>query len=304
VAKAQSEAVELTYPLRAAARLTGLSPELLRAWERRYGAVQPARTPGGTRRYTASDLERLRLLKAAVDAGRRIGHVAHLGMPELSACIASRERETRPRAHEEVLDALDRLDGEESRRLLAVQLAALGPLRFAREVALPLVREIGQRWAAGQIGIASEHLGSGVLRAMLGSALQPGVACLLGPRVVFATPSGERHEIGLQMAALTAMGAGANPLYLGAEVPVEDLLDAVDRTDAAALALSLVSLATDAANRALRALRGGLSDDVPLWVGGCGAGRTKRLPGIETMDSLDEFERRVELLAFQRQGWR
>jgi len=79
-----SQALELTYPLRTVARLTGLSPEVLRAWERRYRVVTPARTPGGTRRYSAADLERLRLLKAAVDAGHRIGDVARLDVAELS----------------------------------------------------------------------------------------------------------------------------------------------------------------------------------------------------------------------------
>jgi DNA-binding transcriptional MerR regulator len=268
--ESRSDPVVLTYPLRAAARVTGLAPELLRAWERRYGAVAPARTPGGTRRYSVSDLERLRLLKAAVDAGHRIGRVARLGIAELRACVASPEAEPKRRGLEEILDGLDRLDGEESRRLLSIQLAALGPIPFAREVALPLLREIGERWAAEQIGIASEHLGSNVLRAMLGSALQP--------------------------------SAASNPLYLGAELPVEDLLGAVERTDAAALALSVVTLPTDAANRTLRALRRGLPDGVPLWVGGCGASRTAPVPGVEKMESLEELERRVELLGFERDG--
>ena len=76
MATPKSEPVELTYPLRTATRLTGLSPEVLRARERRYGVVQPLRTSGGTRRYRAADLERLRLVKAAVDAGHRVGEVA------------------------------------------------------------------------------------------------------------------------------------------------------------------------------------------------------------------------------------
>src|SRR5512134_2440764 len=84
MAKPRTSAVELTYPLRSASRLTGLSPEVLRAWERRHGVVQPLRTPGGTRRYRASDLERLRLMKAAIEAGHRIGQLAGLGNAELA----------------------------------------------------------------------------------------------------------------------------------------------------------------------------------------------------------------------------
>jgi hypothetical protein len=127
VGRPKRETEELTYPLRTAARLTGLSPELLRAWERRHGVVEPLRTPGGTRRYSAADLERLLL-----------------------------------------------------------------------------IREIGERWANRQIGIASEHLATGVLRSLLGSALVPTATALLGPRVVLATPTGERHELGLLMAPATS----------------------------------------------------------------------------------------------------
>ena len=132
-----------TYPVRSAARLTGLSPEVLRAWERRYGAVEPLRTAGGTRRYRASDLERLRLLKAAVVAGHRIGNLAELSNPELERLGHASEAAPRDRL-EEILAAIDGLDGAESQRLLSLQLSALGAIRFAREIAMPLVREIGR----------------------------------------------------------------------------------------------------------------------------------------------------------------
>lgn len=295
MAKPESGAVELTYPLRTAARLTGLSRELLRAWERRHRVVEPLRTPGGTRRYTAADIERLRLVKAAVDAGRRISEVAHLEPAELKR--RSAVAEARPTGRlDEILSALDHLDGVESQRLLSSQLSALGPARFSREVALPLVREIGERWVKGQMGIAREHLASGVLRSLLGSALQPTATSLLGPRIVFASPTGERHELGLLMAAITAVGAGANALYLGAEMPVEDLLGAVEDTDAEALALSLVTLPAAQAARIVRALRGGLASEVYLWLGGAGASEVELPQGVEHIASLEDLEQRVILL--------
>ena len=291
------DALELTYPLRTAARLTGLSPELIRAWERRYGVVEPLRTPGGTRRYRAADVERLRLVKAAVDAGHRIGQVARLDPAELEQ-RAARSQEPSTGRLDEILSALERLDGAEAQRLLSLQLSALGPVPFARELAAPLVREIGERWAADRLPIASEHLATGVLRSMLGSALQPTVASLLGPRIVFATPTGERHEIGLQMAALTALGAGANPIYLGAELPVEELLNSVERAGAAALALSLVTLPPDRAAQAVREIRGGLPDGVRLWLGGAAARALEPRDGVDCIDSLETFEQRIGLLSF------
>jgi len=295
---AKPDAPEATYPLRAAVRLTGLSPELLRAWERRYGAVEPLRTAGGTRRYRASDLERLRLLKAAVDAGHRIGRVTRLDPTELArrGALAETPSETGPEA---VLSSLERLDPDAAQRLLSLQLSAMGPVRFAREFVLPLVHEIGERWASERMSIASEHLATGVLRSMLGSALTPTAASRLGPRIVFATPTGERHELGLQMAALTAMGAGANPIYLGAELPVEELLGAVENAEAAVLALSLVTTPGGRAVRTIGAIRGGLPDAVRLWIGGAGAGAVELIQGVERIRRLEDLEQCVALLRFE-----
>jgi DNA-binding transcriptional MerR regulator len=298
---ARSDSEEPTYPLRAAARLTGLSPEVLRAWERRHRVVVPLRTPGGTRRYRASDLERLRLVKAAVDAGHRIGQVARLAPDELERRAAGPRTATSP-GLETVLEALERLDAARVQHLLSLQLSALGPVRFAQEFALPLVGEIGERWASQQMGVASEHLSSAVLRSMLGSALTPTAASLLGPRIIFATPAGERHELGLQMAALTAMGAGANPIYLGADLPVEDLLQAVEDADAEVLALSVVCLPAASAERTVAAIRAGLGEGVRLWLGGAGAGAIALPDGVERIERLERLERRVALLAFERRS--
>jgi methanogenic corrinoid protein MtbC1 len=233
-----------------------------------------------------------------VDSGNRISRVAHLDLAELKRVSAGTEAAPAGRL-DEILAALERLDSGESQRLLSVQLSALGPARFARETALPLVHEIGERWANGQMGIASEHLATAVLRSLLGSALQPTATSLLGPRIVFANPTGERHEMGLLMAALTALGAGANPVYLGIELPLEDLLGAVALTGAAALALSLVTVPTAQAMRSVSALRGGMADEVRLCLGGAGASDIELPDGVERIESLEDLEQRVVLLGFE-----
>lgn len=291
-----SESNEPTYPVGTIARLTGLSPELLRAWERRHGVVEPRRTAGGTRRYSTADLERLRLVKAAVDAGHRIGQVAQLDASELRRRTTVADPGT-PGGLDEVLRALHRLDDAESQRLLSLQLSLLGAPRFARDVAIPLVSQIGDRWAAGSMGIASEHLGTSILRSLLGSALRPTASSLTGPRIVFATPSGERHELGLLMAALTVLGAGANPLYLGAELPLEDILSAVESSRSTALAVSLVAVPEPDAVRTLITLYDGLPMGVPLFVGGCAAANLSLPSGVEYIESLEHLEQRVKLLS-------
>jgi methanogenic corrinoid protein MtbC1 len=236
-------------------------------------------------------------VKAAVDAGNRVGQVARLTAAELEQRAAGPQEPASGRL-DEILTAVEKLDGAEAQRLLSIQLSALGPARFAREFASPLVREIGERWAANRLSIASEHLATGVLRSLFGSALQPTAVSLRGPRIVFATPTGESHELGLQMAALTALGAGANPIYLGAELPVEELLNAVERTGAAALALSLVMLPIDRARRVVDAIRHGLPQGVHLWLGGAVASSIEPRDGVDKIESLEAFEQRVTLLGF------
>jgi DNA-binding transcriptional MerR regulator len=290
------EQATTTYPLRAVVRMTGLSPEILRAWERRYRAIEPLRTPGGTRRYRPEDVERLRLLKAAVAAGFRIGKVARLSAAELARCGGGVSVDDGS-AQDAVLEALARLDADQAHRLLSLQLSALGPVRFAREFAVPLIHEIGDRWADGRLGIASEHLASAVLRSMLGSALTPSATSQLGPRIVFATPSGERHELGLQMAALTALGAGGHAIYLSADLPRDELLWSVDAVNAAVLALSLVALTPAKARAAVGELRRRLPAAVRLWIGGAASAAVDPIEGVERIDTLEQLEQRVTLLA-------
>lgn len=289
---------EETYPMRAAARLTGISPDLLRAWERRYHVVEPVRTPGGTRRYRASDLERLRLVKAAVDAGHRISEVAALRGDELER-RALRRPEREPEPVEAAVSALARLDASEAERVASLQLAALGPVNFAREFALPLLAELGAAWERAELCVASEHLGSALIRSLLGGALRTTLASRTGPRIVFGTPPGERHEIGLLAAAIAAVGAGADATYLGADLPVEELLRAVATLDAAALLLGLVALRPDEALRVVHEARSGLAASAELWLGGVAAAGLPLPPGVRYLDGFDAVERSVARLALR-----
>jgi DNA-binding transcriptional MerR regulator len=284
-----------TYSVGAVSKLTGLSPDVLRAWERRYNVVEPLRTEGGTRRYRASDLERLRLVKSVVDAGYRIGDVAQLSAAELEARTTPLRDPHQPPL-DAVLDALSRLDGPEAERLIGAQLAALGPTAFAQDFALPLLQTLGDAWQTQQVCIASEHLGSSLLRSQLGSAMRPSSAINGAPVVVFATPPGERHEIGLLIAALTALSAGASPLYLGIDLPVSELVNSVTMSGARALAISIVILPASEAAQVLREIRAALPDEVDLWVGGRGSDELALPDGVERIDSMQHLQRRVEML--------
>jgi DNA-binding transcriptional MerR regulator/methylmalonyl-CoA mutase cobalamin-binding subunit len=288
--------IDDTYSLGATSRITGISAEVLRAWERRHGVVVPLRTDGGTRRYRASDLERLSLVKRAVDLGHRIGRVAALETEDLEGLFEEERRKDGQVPLDGILDSLERLDAASAQQLLTTQFACLGAQRFCEEVAVPLLAEIGERWAADRIGIAPEHLVTGLIRSVLGTALHPTSATLRGPHLLFGTTAGERHELGLLMAAVVAAGAGANVTFLGADLPVEEFLHAVDVTGASVVVLALSASTRADSGRAIEALRGGLREDVAVWLGGAGSASFELIPGVERITSLGDLDRRVSRL--------
>jgi DNA-binding transcriptional MerR regulator len=288
------------YSLGAVARLLNVTPHLLRAWERRYGAVEPGRTPGGTRRYTERDVLRLRLLRAGVEAGHPISEIARLPLDALEDRFGARAEAPPAVALGELLRSVERLDSRELERRLGQQLAALGPRDFARSVALPLLEEVGTRWRRGDLCVAAEHATTAILRSLLGSALRfpRGVD---GPALVFATPSGERHELGLLAAALCAQERGARVLYLGADLPAGEVARALrEGGEAAAVVVAVVSLDTSAAAGAIAELRRALPAGVPLWVGGRVAAELPATPGVRPLADLDDLEQQVELLGARR----
>ncbi len=286
---------EATYSVGAVSRLTGLSGHVLRAWERRYGAVEPLRTAKGTRRYRESDVARLQLLRGAVDAGHPIGSVAKLADAELRRRAAAPEApETAPlRA---LLEAVVRLDADEVERRLGLQLAALGPRRFITLVASPLMREVGDGWAAGRVEVAAEHMATSLLRNALGGVLRRRTASASAPPVVFATPSGERHELGALIGAVIASEAGGNVVFLGPELPVEEIASAARRIGARAVALGFQQIPPDQAKPLLAELRGALPPSCEVWIGGATAAGLEGPAGVEYLPDLEALERRIALL--------
>jgi len=199
----QTRRLEAPFAVGVVARLTGLSVHVLRSWERRYGAVQPQRTPRGSRRYTEADVARLRLLGTAVDNGHPISALAPLSDASISALLEQHGHAPEP-PYAEVLDAIAQLDAREGERLLAFQLFARGPRGFARDFVLPLFTEIGARWESGRLPIAAEHLATFVVGNLLGGALRAAPVREQRAPILFSTPTGEQHEFGALVAALVA----------------------------------------------------------------------------------------------------
>lgn len=263
------------YPLRTVARLTGLSPDLIRAWEKRYQVVQPIRGPRGARLYTQDDIDHLGRLAKAVAQGRAIGDIAALGVDALAAMAP---RVPPPRAFEPgtvtaVLDLVESFKLPELEIALGEALLALGAGRFVDEVARPVLIEVGERWAAGRLTVAEEHLVSAAIRHVLGALIRmrpprSGAALLL------ATPTGEQHEIGLMLVGLRAVDLGLPIYFLGPNLPADEIIEAARRSAAAAVGLSVVNPENEqAAIEQLHRLEEKLPQDVELWLGGGDARR-------------------------------
>jgi DNA-binding transcriptional MerR regulator/methylmalonyl-CoA mutase cobalamin-binding subunit len=290
---------EATYSLGAVVRLTGLSDHVLRAWERRYEAVRPQRTEGGTRRYRESDVERLRLLAAAVENGHPIGDIAQLPDAELRRRVEEADAGPRPPLRA-IVDALERLDAEAVERLLGMQLAALGGRRFLSSVVEPLLERVGELWEKGDLSVASEHLASTAVRNLLGGALRRVGAALQAPPILFTTLSGDRHELGALACAVVAAELGANAIYLGPDLPPGEIVTAARSTRAAVVAVGVSRYApVRQREKAVRELHAALPRGIALWVGGAGSGDLRLPQGAEQVEDVDALERKVSLVAFR-----
>jgi MerR family transcriptional regulator, light-induced transcriptional regulator len=274
----------LVYRIHVAAASAGISAQLLRAWERRYGLVSPRRSDGGYRLYSDEDVAMLRGTKVLVDEGRSISEVAKLSREELRAA-AARAAAPRPVMAaiapgaflDAAISAIAAFDADQLERLLlrAGGMGTLSSMETCETVLMPLLTEIGERWQKGELDVAAEHFGTAVLRRHLHTMVQTEARRNLGaPAVVCASPEGDLHEGGLLAFALRAAVLGWGIVYLGPHTPLREVVATADRTGAQAIALSLTISAARAGRRALidtlsrwRQARPGRA----VWLGGKGA---------------------------------
>ncbi len=281
------------HPIGVVSRRTGLSRDVLRAWEHRYGAVQPERSPGGQRYYSDTDIERLHLINRALEAGRRIGQVARLTTDELERLVrkdqrAETERNGRGtwqgRAQsflEEALEAVQDMNARRLESILGRAALALEAAELIDDLVAPLMTRIGDLWWHDQLTPGHERLATTVVRRTL-DAIRANAQGDAGPSLVVATPSGQHHEIGAMLAAAAAAADGWHVTYLGADLPAASIATAVEITGAQAVALSLIYPPSDPkVAEELRELRRLLPARVPILVGGQVVG--------SYLDSLDDI---------------
>jgi len=274
------------YPIRAVSKLTGIGIDTLRAWERRHRAVTPVRDDRG-RMYTDADVARLRLLQGAVARGHSIGRLAVLSDDQLRMLIAAVEPAAAPATDPTrgmsldtatLVAAVHAYDAAGIDHELARLAAVLRPIELLQDVLMPVLAQLGHDWHRRRASIGLEHVMSSAVRTMLGSFLRLYARPTVPARLLFATPAGERHELGTLGAALLAASSGLGVAYLGPDLPAREIVASVRPASAQVLVLGLTAVGVGSAKaRELRAIVRTLQPEVELWAGGRGAERHRAL---------------------------
>ena len=299
-------AIAAHYSIKATALATGLSVEVLRAWERRYGAVTPNRDSAGRRSYSAADVARLRLLRSATELGHPIGRAAVLSVAELEMTVAeaggiAQSLVARGQSYvERALRATLQSDSLGVEEVLLSAMLLLPANEVAHNVIAPLVREVGIQWHAGELSIAQEHMVTDIVKRLLIAASRGYFRSANSSRLVLATLSGERHEVGLLLCNWLAATRRHHVHYLGADCPPEEIARfAIDVKARAALISIVMPENIVAALTQLRKLAAALSGHCEIWIGGHAAGQlpSADLPaGCSLVSSVADFEQRLDLL--------
>lgn len=277
-------------------RDTGLSKDLLRVWERRYGFPQPERDANGVRLYPAEQMQRLRDIKRLLDAGQRPHQVVGLPAEELHQRLAQLQAHAAPRGaatvadFDELLQPLLAHDATALHAALQSELLRRGLAAYVQEVLAPLIHRVGVLWSEGRVRIHEEHLFSEVVQQQLRRAIgMLPVDADARPRVLLSTLPGEEHGLGLLMVQALLSLENCPCVSLGLQTPVAELVEAAQRQGADVLALSCSAYArANGLSQDLVRLREALPLEVELWVGG-GAPHLRRLrpaPGLLVIDGL------------------
>ena len=293
--------LEPLHPIGVVAERTGLTTHVLRAWERRYGVVQPSRPQGGPRLYSNADILHFRLLRRLTNAGHGIGRIAALSVPELMKLLPPERRESFDGAASvsrtagerfvaEALEALEGMDARNVRAALTHAVVALSAQGFIEGVALPLLHRVGELWADGAICPAHEHLLSVQIARVLGSLADTIPLPDDPPVAVAATPAGQRHEFGALLASVVAAEEGWEVAYLGPDLPAVDIAAAVEARNASVLLLSAVT-GTDvgAATSEVREICALLPAHVRILLGGSAAERAAKAVRRPTLSWLPDL---------------
>jgi DNA-binding transcriptional MerR regulator/methylmalonyl-CoA mutase cobalamin-binding subunit len=260
------------FPIRTVSELTGVNSITLRAWESRYGLIEPIRKASGHRLYTQEHIDLINRVVGLLDRGMRIGQIkaevlAGNSSDDSDSDLEDERQNYWRRYINGMIAAIIRFDERALERTYSDALSHY-PVRLVTEKLLsPVLKEVGERWASGQGSIAEEHFFGFYLRNKLGARFHHRSQSQSGPRLLMACLPGDLHEIGLLLFALDACDHGFQTILLGANMPLDEFPDAVKKTASDALVLSgTIEPGGEVISRFLPRLVEKL--DVPVFVGG------------------------------------
>ena len=287
-----SDAPGMVLDISSVERETGLSKDVLRMWERRYGFPKPGRDDNGERQYSVGEVAKLRAIKRLMDIGMRPGKIVRSDIDALNA-LADRRSERRsdeaaPAFERELVALLRAHDAAGLQNTIANQLMRQGLQRFVLETMAPLNRAVGDAWMRGELQIFEEHLYTEQLQVALRTAINAFPRQTGTPRVLVTTVPGEQHGLGLLMVEALLVPEGAQCISLGLQTPLEDIRRAAlaHKADIVALSFS-TAFAVRQASEGLATLRRQLPQAVTLWAGGDMTRRVRRtLVGVVLIAEL------------------
>jgi DNA-binding transcriptional MerR regulator/methylmalonyl-CoA mutase cobalamin-binding subunit len=269
------------HAIKAVSLRTGLTAHVIRVWEKRYGAVEPARTNTNRRLYSDEQIERLSLLRDVTQGGHSIGHVAKLPTEKLrkladesAGANGHKARSLTGKAAanpflDQCIAAVETFDSRALDAALKRGETELGAQGLLQRVIAPLAQMLGELWRDGSLTAAHEHFATAVVRVFLGHAAKPFAGVEGAPALVVATPAGQIHELGALLAGAAATNLGWHVTYLGASLPAAEIAGAAQQNRARAVALSLVYPEDDSRLEGeLSRLRERLPPEIMLLVGG------------------------------------
>lgn len=292
-----SNVTSISLTLSAVERVTGLSRDILRAWEKRYGFPAPGREANGERRYPAEQVERLRLMKRLMEYGCRPGRLAGLTAEQLAALARRRAPCPAPEFRQDAGAVGDLLASVRDNPAgfppsLRALLTREGLERFVMHIAAPLTAAIGQGWQEGRLDVFDEHFYTEETTRVLRQAIAALPAAGDSPRILLTTLPGEAHGLGLLMAEALLALDGAACTSLGTGTPLPDIVRAAAVHGAGIVALSFSpAFPRRQVGASLRQLRKALPAATALWAGGAALASQAAIDGVRFLTTLEAGRR-------------
>jgi len=237
---------DIKYNIDIASKRTGLTKNTIRAWEQRYNFLNPERTDTKRRLYSEDEIEKLSLLANATHAGYKIGNIYNLSVQELKELLSksvdgfNKVSNSTGFDFSGAIECVRKFDDFGLRKILEEALIEFSKPVFLKDVLIPLIESIGELWHSGDLRISQEHFATSVIAGLLVRLRENETKSDNSRTIIICSPTGQKHELGALAASVIIASYGWHVVYLGADLPAEEIAFSVQKTSASAIAMSVV----------------------------------------------------------------